>query len=181
MLCSVVLATKSEDFWLFEVVALAVFFAYPYNGQHIKRPFKSLKFAVFSRQQNKCKRHTGLCKYPVITTDHSPTNQGNPKLSYHKWKRSKHLTPSFIQPSVLFVQLHDGPVQLPKQLQLPQIQSPWSIYDKIIGNVKACEETLPQSIQATDISLSQIRNFVLCCPTVIFFFKFLLKWFCYLT
>ena len=38
----------------------------------------------------------------------------------------KTLTPSFIQPSVSLVQLHDGPVQLPKQLQLPQIHSPRS-------------------------------------------------------
>ena len=38
----------------------------------------------------------------------------------------KTLTPSLIQPSVSLVQLHDGPVQLPKQLQLPQIHSPRS-------------------------------------------------------
>ena len=36
------------------------------------------------------------------------------------------LTPSFMQPSLLLVQLHEGPVQLPEQLQLPQTHTPRS-------------------------------------------------------
>ena len=36
------------------------------------------------------------------------------------------LTPSFIHPSVLVVQLQDGPVQFPLQLQFPHTHWPWS-------------------------------------------------------